>query len=385
MNIVYCTDSVCFPGGIQRATIAKANALAEVRGNRVWIVVTDNQRPHPVLPISESVHLVDLGIKYYEDDWKSKWNVLDGLFFKRRKHKRALRKFLNSIVPDILISTGTSEKYFLPHLSIKSSPICIREIHFSKDYRQRAAKGWFDKLLAAVGDFADYRLNIWCYDRVVLLTEEDKSTHWRPSDKLLVIPNPTPTKSISPSSLKNKTAIAVGRLVNQKNFESLIRAWAIVYQDHRDWRLEIWGDGALRKCLEELIYRLNLEAAVSLKGYTDDIQSKYTSASFLVCSSLFEGLPLMMIEAMSAGLPIVSYACPCGPKDLVREGKNGYLVPTGDENALANRICHLIEDECLRIKMGASSLDYSKEYRIETIVTRWMDLFLSTLEEKRGL
>ena len=385
MNIVYCTDSVCFPGGIQRATIAKANALAEVRGNRVWIVVTDNQRPHPVLPISESVHLVDLGIKYYEDDWKSKWNVLDGLFFKRRKHKRALRKFLNSIVPDILISTGTSEKYFLPHLSIKSSPICIREIHFSKDYRQRAANGWFDKLLAAVGDFADYRLNIWCYDRVVLLTEEDKSTHWRPSDKLLVIPNPTPTKSISPSSLKNKTAIAVGRLVNQKNYESLIRAWAIVYQHHRDWRLEIWGDGALRKCLEELIYRLNLEAAVSLKGYTDDIQSKYTSASFLVCSSLFEGLPLMMIEAMSAGLPIVSYACPCGPKDLVREGENGYLVPTGDEKALANRICHLIEDECLRMKMGASSLDYSKEYRIETIVTRWMDLFLSTLEEKRGL
>ena len=93
----------------------------------------------------------------------------------------------------------------------------------------------------------------------------------------------------------------------------------------------------------------------------------------------------MMIEAMSAGLPIVSYACPCGPKDLVREGKNGYLVPTGDENALANRICLLIEDECLRMKMGASSLDYSKEYRIETIVTRWMDLFLSTLEEKRGL
>ena len=165
----------------------------------------------------------------------------------------------------------------------------------------------------------------------------------------------------------------------------MIRAWAIVYQHHRDWRLEIWGDGALRKCLEELIYRLNLEAAVSLKGYTDDIQSKYTSASFLVCSSLFEGLPLMMIEAMSAGLPIVSYACPCGPKDLVREGENGYLVPTGDEKALANRICHLIEDECLRIKMGASSLDYSKEYRIETIVTRWMDLFLSTLEEKRGL
>ena len=383
MNIVYCTDSVCFPGGIQRATIAKANALANVGGNRVWIVVTDNQRPNPVLPISESVSLIDLGIEYYADDWKSKWNVLKGLYFKRRKHKRALRKFLNSIVPDILISTGTAEKYFLPHLRIKSSPICIREIHFSKDYRQRAAKGWFDKLLAAVGDFADYRLNIWCYDRVVLLTEEDKSTHWRPSDKLLVIPNPTPTKSISPSSLKNKTAIAVGRLVNQKNFESLIRAWAIVYQHHRDWRLEIWGDGALRKCLEELIYRLNLEAAVSLKGYTDDIQSKYTSASFLVCSSLFEGLPLMMIEAMSAGLPIVSYDCPCGPKDLIQDGKNGFLVPIGDEALLAERICQLIEDEYLRQNMGAAALERAKDFSLEKVLPMWTSLFKELMKEKK--
>lgn len=383
MNIVYCTDSVCFPGGIQRATIAKANALAEVEGNRIWIVVTDNQRPNPVLPISESVSLIDLGIEYYADDWKSKWNVLKGLYFKRRKHKRALRKFLNSIVPDILISTGTAEKYFLPHLRIKSSPICIREIHFSKDYRQRAANGWFDILLAAVGDFADYRLNIWCYDRVVLLTEEDKSTHWRPSDKLLVIPNPTPTKSISPSSLKNKTAIAVGRLVNQKNFESLIRAWAIVYQHHRDWRLEIWGDGALRKCLEELIYRLNLEAAVSLKGYTDDIQSKYTSASFLVCSSLFEGLPLMMIEAMSAGLPIVSYDCPCGPKDLIQDGKNGFLVPIGDEALLAERICLLIEDEYLRQNMGAAALERAKDFSLEKVLPMWTSLFKELMKEKK--
>ena len=335
------------------------------------------------MPISESVHLVDLGIKYYEDDWKSKWNVLKGLYFKRRKHKRTLRKFLNSIVPDILISTGTAEKYFLPHLRIKSSPICIREIHFSKDYRQRAANGWFDKLLAAVGDFADYRLNIWCYDRVVLLTEEDKSTHWRPSDKLLVIPNPTPTKSISPSSLKNKMAIAVGRLVNQKNYESLIRAWAIVYQHHRDWRLEIWGDGALRKCLEELIYRLNLEAAVSLKGYTDDIQSKYTSASFLVCSSLFEGLPLMMIEAMSAGLPIVSYDCPCGPKDLIQDGKNGFLVPIGDEALLAERICQLIEDEYLRQNMGAAALERAKDFSLEKVLPMWTSLFKELMKEKK--
>ena len=178
-------------------------------------------------------------------------------------------------------------------------------------------------------------------------------------------------------------AIAVGRLVNQKNYESLIRAWAIVYQHHRDWRLEIWGDGALRKCLEELICRLNLEAAVSLKGYTDDIQSKYISASFLVCSSLFEGLPLMMIEAMSAGLPIVSYDCPCGPKDLIQDGKNGFLVPIGDEALLAERICQLIEDEYLRQNMGAAALERAKDFSLEKVLPMWTSLFKELMKEKK--
>lgn len=375
MNIVYCTDTICYPGGIQRATIAKANALAAIKDYRVWIVVTDNQQPFPVLPLSENVFLVDLGIEYFVDDWKSRWNVISGIIIKRRKHKRALRQLLNDINPDIVISTGTSEKYFIPHLRVSSYPVTIREIHFSKDYRQRAAKNWFEKLLAFIGNFADYRLNIWSYDHIVLLTEEDKSTHWRPNDKLSVIPNPAPIGPFFPTLLQNKTAIAVGRLVNQKNFESLIRAWNTVYQIHPDWRLDIWGEGALRTSLEELIHHLNLETVVSLKGYTDDIESKYASASLLVCSSLFEGLPLMMIEAMCSGLPIVSYDCPCGPKDLIKERENGFLVPIGNETLLADRICQLIEDEELRRKMGAAALERAKDFSLENIIPKWTSLF----------
>lgn len=375
MKIVYCTDTVCYPGGIQRATIAKANALADMAGNQVWIVVTDNKRSTPVLPISEKVSLVDLGIDYYADDWKSRWYVLKGILIKRKKHRRKLNQFLKQANPDIVISTGTSEKYFLPHLKVASSPSYVREIHYLKDYRVRSAKGWLEKVLARIGDFADYSINIWVYDRIVLLTEEDKRLHWSSDNRILVIPNPAIICPVSPSSLQNKTAIAVGRLVNEKNFESLIRAWVFVHQQHNDWSLEIWGDGELRGALQEQIDRKHLEKTVFLKGYTNDILSKYSMASFLVCSSLFEGFGLMILEAMSAGLPIISYACPCGPKNLIREGENGYLVQPGDERMLAKRICQLIEDENLRHRMGASAREYAKEYSIEKIIQKWMTLF----------
>lgn len=382
MNIVYCVDSVCYPGGIQRITIAKANALAAIDSNKVWIVVTDNKQHKPVLPISEKVSLVDLGIDYYADDWKSKWHILKGVFIKRNRHKKRLRQLLNSLLPDIVISTGTSEKYFLPHLNVPSSPAFIREIHSSKDYRLRSAQGLFDKIIAVLGNFADYRINIWSYDRIVLLTNEDLRLHWRSNRKISVIPNPVTAPNSSLSSLHNKIAIAVGRLEYPKNFESLIRAWGIVHQTHRDWRLEIWGDGSLRGVLQGQINRNLLEKAVLLKGYTDDIYSKYGNASFLVCSSLFEGFGLMMLEAMYSGLPIISYDCPCGPRELIQDNNNGYLVQLGDEKMLAKQICRLIEDENLRQRMGATAYEVAKGFSIEKITDKWMELFNSVLVQK---
>lgn len=375
MKIVYCTDSICYLGGIQRITIAKANALAEIDGNEVWIVVTDNKRPTPVLPISEKVHLIDLDVNYYEDDWKSKLHVLKGIFVKRREHQHKLKELLDSIQPNIVISTGTSEKNFLPRLNIASHPAYIREIHFTTNYRQLAANGWFEKLSAWVGDFIDYHIFIRKYDKIVVLTHEDKELHWKNNDKVAVIPNPLTIQHDKRSTLTNKTVITAGRLVAQKKFSSLIRAWAIVHQSHPDWRLEIWGEGNLKAELQRQIDLEGLRENVQLMGYTDDIISKFAEASLFVCSSLFEGFPLVLVEAMSCCLPIVSYACPCGPKDIISEGKDGFLVPRDDEQAMAELIIRLIEHEEKRQQMGAASLEKSKLFYMDIIIQKWIDLF----------
>ena len=162
MKIAYCTDSICYAGGIQRVTIAKANKLA--LKNEVWIIVTDN-KDKPVFPLSTKVHLVNCDINYFEDDWKSRFYILKGIIYKRKQHKKRLKEILNQIQPDIVISTGTSEKNFLPYLSVSSHPVFIREIHSNKNYRSLHAQSVFDKLLAILGDFIDYRIHLKKYDR----------------------------------------------------------------------------------------------------------------------------------------------------------------------------------------------------------------------------
>lgn len=383
MKIVYCTDTVCYPGGIQRITIAKANALADIKGNDVWIVVSDNKRPTPVLTISEKVHLVDLDVNYYEDDWKSKLHVLKGIFVKRREHKCKLRKLLERIQPDIVISTGTSEKYFLPRLRLSSKAAFIREIHFPSDYRQRAANNLFERLSAWAGDFWDYQIYIKEYNGIVVLTKEDKECNWRKDNLVTVIPNPITISHNCLSSLKNKKVITAGRLTMPKNYLSLINVWTIVHQSYPDWKLEIWGEGLQQQELQHQIEKNHLQASAHLMGYTDDIITKFAEASVFLSTSLFEGFPLVFVEAMSCGLPIVSYECPFGPKDIITEGKDGFLVPVGDEQAMAERIIYLIEHVDVRQQMGAAALDKSKQYSMDIIIRRWVILFQQMTNEKK--
>lgn len=364
MKIAYCTDSICYAGGIQRVTIAKANKLA--LKNEVWIIVTDN-KDKPVFPLSTKVHLVNCDINYFEDDWKSRFYILKGIIYKRKQHKKRLKEILNQIQPDIVISTGTSEKNFLPYLSVSSHPVFIREIHSNKNYRSLHAQSVFDKLLAILGDFIDYRIHLKKYDRTVVLTKEDKVVHWGKNTEVdvCVIPNPIISFGSKKASLINKKVIAVGRLAFPKNFSSLISAWKYVIERHADWTLEIWGEGELRTELEEQIRNNQLTNNIFLKGYTYDIFSPLYEASIFTLTSLFEGLPLVIIEAMSCGVPVVSYACPCGPQDIIADGHDGFLVPVNNEKVLADRICRLIEDKELRKEMGKAARLKAEQYDIK--------------------
>lgn len=374
MKIVYCTDSICYPGGIQTVTITKANALSKIDGNEVWIIVTDNKR-EPIENIEKNVHLIDLDINYYEDDYKSKWHILKGIFIKRKQHKNKLRNILNDIGPDIIVSTGTSEKFFLPNIKINSNPQFIREIHFTRNYRSLNARNLFEKISAKIGDFIDYKLSINRYNSIVVLTEQDKNENWENNKKIIAIPNPIKSLPYKTSTIENKKVIAAGRLTHQKNFASLIRSWNSVVNNHPDWSLEIYGNGAEYNNLLTLISNLKLEKHVFLKGHSYNILEEMANASIFTLTSTFEGFGLVIVEAMSCGLPVISYNCPCGPKDIISDGTDGFLVPLNDEQCLAEKINLLIENEALRKQMSEAALIKSQKFTAKEVISIWMNLF----------
>lgn len=375
MKIVYSTESVTRNGGIQTVTIVKANALAEIEGNEVYIIVPHINGVSP-RTISPKVHVINLDIK---DFWVS--------VFKQpardRKYKKLLQDKLEQIGPDIVVSTGLQDRLFLPRIRVSSNPVFIREIHFVSNYRELMAEGFKERLLASWSEFLDYRLSINRYDRIMLLSEEDKRINWPKNAKTVYMPNPLTVSSQVKSPLSGKKAIAVGRLCYQKHFDALIKAWRIVADRFPDWTLEIWGgNGPLHDKLKKLISDLKLDNHVLLKGETPSISTKMAESSMIISTSVFEGMPLVLLEALSVGLPIVTFNYKYGADEIVKEGENGYIVRQDDLEALADRIGKLISDKDLRLKFGRNSLVYSQQFYPEVIANRWMELFQNLRAEK---
>lgn len=381
MKIVYCTDNICYMGGVPNITITKANGFVEL-GHDVWIIVTDNKLD-PVFKVNPLVKVIDLNINYYEDDWKSLYHYLKSIVLKRRKHRIALEKVLNDLEPDVVISTGLSEKYFLANLKIKSNPIFIREMHLHRNYRIDMARTIITRFIARCINWYDYSFCIKKYDKIIVLTNEDKAANWSNDEKVCVIPNSNTICSDRISNLQNQKMITAGRLVYAKNYKSLINVWSLVKEKYPDWKLEIWGDGDMKNELKQQIENLDLTNEVILAGYTDNIMSKMLEASGFILTSLIEGFGLVLVEAMSCGLPVISYACKCGPKDIIEHGTNGFLCPLNDEKKLAEYICTIIEDKDLRVNMGEKSKKISEKYKFEVISRKWLELFDIELLKKR--
>lgn len=375
MKIVYCINSIQEIGGISSVVKTKANAFAE-KGHEVYISVSDHNSD-VLVDISDKVRVEDLKVKYYEDDWKSKLHILKGILIKRKLHKKRLTQFLNKLKPDIVISVGQCEKYFLPE--IKGSWKTIREFHYDKNYRIRGSNSLIQKLLYGLINFYDYHYKIKKYDKIVVLTDIDKKINWKNNPKVVVIPNPVSAEWFNFSNLDNKNIIAVGRLVKVKNFSSLINAFRFVVIKHPSWRLFIYGEGELKTQLQELINEKDLSTNVFLKGNCPDIIRIMNQYSIFVMSSLYEGMPIAMLQAMACGLPVVSYDCPYGPGCLIEDGKNGYLVPLNDEVKLSEKICDLIENYEKRKEMGKNACISSKSYDIEIINSKWFELFENLL------
>lgn len=376
MKIVYCILNTWYSGGLTRVVANKANYLAE-QGHEVSIVTTDQLGKGHFYPLSEKIKLIDLGIHYVGFDDKSLFGKLMEIPKRVCWHYRRLRRFLKESKFDIVVSTFGRELYVLPFIKDGSKKILeAHSSHFTW-VDSRKEKG----ICGSFNNWIDARM-IRRFDQFIVLTEEDKPD-WGKLSNLMVIPNANTIEPIERALLDNKVAIAAGRYGYQKNFEGLIRAWRFVYMECPDWKLHIFGGGVPNKVLQGFVDRLGLGEVVILHPSSNTIFAEYLKSSMYVLSSRYEGLGMVLLEAQAFGVPLVAYDCKCGPRDIIEHGENGFLVKTGDEEALAEAIIRMAKDGDLRKEMGKKAKAHSAKFSEEAIMEQWNTLF-KELTQKGG-
>jgi glycosyltransferase involved in cell wall biosynthesis len=185
------------------------------------------------------------------------------------------------------------------------------------------------------------------------------------------IPNSVRDMGPGRADLSSRRILAAGRFNRQKGYDLLIEAFAQVAPAHPDWRLRICGDGPLRDDLQALVDERGLGEAVELAPPARDLGAEMTEASIFALSSRWEGLPLVLLEAMSKGMAIASFDCPTGPRDVLVHGENGLLLPPEDPGALAAGIRRLIEDGELRQRCADGAVHTAAGYRMDAIGPQW--------------
>jgi glycosyltransferase involved in cell wall biosynthesis len=210
------------------------------------------------------------------------------------------------------------------------------------------------------------------------LTEDDQAAftrHLGGATRVVVIPNASPNAGKVTSPLDGTIVVAAGALVPRKGFDRLIEAFAPLVPAHPEWQLHIYGKGGERARLLQLIEERGLTDNVFLKGFDPSYQERLRDASVFALTSHFEAFPMVIVEALGAGLPVVAFDCPSGPRHQIRDGVDGILVPNDDVPAFTKGLARMIEDEAFRKQAGAEAAKAAAASGIDAVVARWKALF----------
>jgi len=379
MKIRYMLLHAYGMGGTIRTVINQANAMAAA-GHEVEIVSVVRRRESPQFPIDERVRLLALSDQRngrpVDSVGRKAWRRIRGKivpagefaasYFTERV-ERAVIDYVSALQDGILVTTRPA----LNLISARRTPASV--VRIAQEHMNLATHP--EAVRAAIArHYGDL-------DAVAVLTGTDRKEYQEllPGTPVVRIPNAVGPVRQPPAQREEGLVVAAGRLVGQKGFDLLIPAFRQVVDRYPDWRLRIYGTGPKKDRLRELLKEHKLGDNVTLMGRTERLDEELAKASFYVLSSRFEGLPMVMIEAMAQALPVVAFDCPTGPADVLTSGVDGLLVPPKDVDALAAAMVRLIEDRELRERIGAAAIVTARDYTPEVVMPLWENLFAELL------
>lgn len=336
-------------GGTERVTTLIANEL--IKMNYKVSIISLIGGKHPFFELDSRIKTFSL----YSDKVSFKTNFF-GVVYK-------LRNFVkNNKIDSFVVVDSISCIFSVPALyKLKVNHICWEHFNFNSDLGKKERR--FARQLAAR----------YC-DTVVTLTQRDRD-YWLKGTKhkanIIPIPNPSPFPVQNNDQINtSKVVLAVGRLTHQKGFDLLLQSWSLVTLSVPDWKLIIVGEGEDKTRLTECIDKYNLSATVYLVGSTDNVAQYYNQADIYCLSSRFEGFPMVLLETLSFGLPVVSFDCDTGPAEILEDTGSILVSPVNIEE-LANSLILLMNDNSLRESIADKAKKKAEIYQIENIIDRW--------------
>jgi glycosyltransferase involved in cell wall biosynthesis len=369
-KIVYIYHAFAIYGGVERVLADKINQLAKDENFEITVLTT-NQGEHTFpFEFDKRVRYIDWGINFHRI---YKYPLLKRLHLKWEKEclfRKKLKKYFAQEQPDIIVSIGQvyAQSIHQTHGSIPWIIECHSDMELitynSTEYRMTL---W--KQMVRWRVFQTLRKSTV----LVTLTQSDAKAWKKIHPVVKVIPNGLvfhPELSLHHQN-NSKTIIFAGRFSLLKNIDALFSIWSMVYASKPDWALHVYGDGEDKYHYTYLDGQQNIH----LHTATTQIFEKYCESSFLVLTSHHESFGLVLIEAMSCGLPVIAFDCPNGPRDIITDGEDGFLIPMGNNAMFAERIIYLMEHPEERLRMGRNALKKSQKYSMEHIVEQWKQLY----------
>ena len=380
-KIVICTPALYSAGGVERVVSVKANYFADILNYDVTIIVTEGHGSNSFFQLSPKVKVINLGLRFEE-----LWNItfVRKVFlylYKQRRYKKLLTEELMRIRPDITITTLRREINFI--CDINDGSYKIGELHLSrKNYRliDSSKKNLIKWLFSRWWQrrIVDHLQRL---DRFVVLTQ-NATLEWPELQNVKLIPDPLSISPNKQSLLSSKRIITIGRYSFEKGWDLLLRIWALVEKEYKDWQLDVYGMGDPTPYVRMLDNLSIDKKRCHLNASLVSVEEGYLRSSILVQPSRTEGFGLVIVEAMACGLPVIAFDCENGPRSILTDGEEGYLIPAFDVELFADRLKKLMSDENLRRNMGDKGQKKSQCYHIDSIGKQWKQLFDDLMQNK---